>query len=336
MGKELRVLELFSGIGGMHHALDLVGDVEVQVVAAMDINTVSNAVYKHNCPTTNLLNKNIAGLTQKELLKLSPDAVVMSPPCQPHTRQGKQRDTEDPRSSPLAHLANLLPSLPSLKFLLLENVAGFETSKARDQVKTSLEDEGFECREFLLCPRQIGIPNSRLRYYLLARREKGWGMEGLQKTFHLLPNVQKEEVQEEETLERYLDQGSIEDLVEEQVLLKRSLLLDIVNKDSRQSCCFTAGYTRYSEGTGSVIQERGDREDVYTRAGEAPDDRVNILGELGLRYFSTKEVARLLGFPSSFSFPPSVGRRARYKALGNSLNVRVVALLLQHLFLTPN
>ena len=32
---------------------------------------------------------------------------------------------------------------------------------------------------------------------------------------------------------------------------------------------------RYSEGTGSVIQERGDREDVYTRAGEAPaDDRV--------------------------------------------------------------
>ena len=32
---------------------------------------------------------------------------------------------------------------------------------------------------------------------------------------------------------------------------------------------------RYSEGTGSVIQERGDREDVYTRAGEAPDDRVS-------------------------------------------------------------
>ena len=30
MGKELRVLELFSGIGGMHHALDLVGDVEVK------------------------------------------------------------------------------------------------------------------------------------------------------------------------------------------------------------------------------------------------------------------------------------------------------------------
>ena len=30
MDKELRVLELFSGIGGMHHALDLVRDVEVK------------------------------------------------------------------------------------------------------------------------------------------------------------------------------------------------------------------------------------------------------------------------------------------------------------------
>ena len=61
---------------------------QVEVVAAMDINTVSNEVYKHNHPSTNLLNKNIAGLTKKELVKLAPDVVVMSPPCQPHTRHG--------------------------------------------------------------------------------------------------------------------------------------------------------------------------------------------------------------------------------------------------------
>ena len=49
---------------------------------------------------------------------------------------------------------------------------------------------------------------------------------------------------------------------------------------------------RYSEGTGSVIQERGDREEVYARASRTPDERVQILSELGLRYFSTREVAR--------------------------------------------
>ena len=83
------------------------------------------------------------------------------------------------------------------------------------------------------------------RYYLPARREKGWGMEGLQKTFDLLCPLNAED-NDRETLESYLDQGSIADLVEEQVLLKRSLLLDIVTRESRQSCCFTAGYTRWT------------------------------------------------------------------------------------------
>ena len=84
---------------------------------------------------------------------------------------------------------------------------------------------------------------------MLARREIGWGMEGLQRTFHLLcpANVEKEEEDKEgDTLESYLDQASLEDLVEDQVLLKRSLLLDIVTRESRQSCCFTAGYTRWT------------------------------------------------------------------------------------------
>ena len=130
----------------------------------------------------------------------------------------------------------------------------------------------------------------------------------------------------------------------------------------------TPALHRYSEGTGSVIQEKGDREDVYSRASEAPDDRVRVgaiffqwwfyispgehLGRVGSQIFFYKRSCqvdvdfkfhlslcshfRLLGFPSSFSFPPSVGRRARYKALGNSLNVRVVALLLQHLIVVTS
>ena len=50
------------------------------------------------------------------------------------SRQGKRLDTEDPRSSPLSHLATLLPAVPSISYILLENVAGFETSQARQEV----------------------------------------------------------------------------------------------------------------------------------------------------------------------------------------------------------
>ena len=72
-----------------------------QVVAAVDINTVSNEVYRHNHPATPCLQKNITGLSLPLLEKMSPELVLMSPPCQPHTRQGKQLDRQVDMISPV-------------------------------------------------------------------------------------------------------------------------------------------------------------------------------------------------------------------------------------------
>ena len=57
---------------------------------------------------------------------------------------------QDPRSSPLDHLMTVLPALPSLRFLLLENVCGFERSEARSLVTTALREAGFSIQEFLV------------------------------------------------------------------------------------------------------------------------------------------------------------------------------------------
>ena len=47
---------------------------------------------------------------------------------------------------------------------------GFEVSEARRSLVSTLSSSGFFWREFLLSPTQIGVPNSRLRYYLIARK----------------------------------------------------------------------------------------------------------------------------------------------------------------------
>ncbi|KFV41726.1 tRNA (cytosine(38)-C(5))-methyltransferase, partial [Gavia stellata] len=60
-----------------------------------------------------------------------------------------------------------LQKLP--KYLLLENVKGFESSSARNELLQTLKTCGFKYQEFLLSPTCLGIPNSRLRYFLIAK-----------------------------------------------------------------------------------------------------------------------------------------------------------------------
>ncbi|XP_051465376.1 tRNA (cytosine(38)-C(5))-methyltransferase isoform X1 [Apus apus] len=165
----LRVLELYSGIGGMHQALRE-SCTFAEVVAAVDVNTLANEVYKHNFPSTPLWAKTIEGIALKEFDRLSFDMVLMSPPCQPFTRIGLQGDVSDPRTKSFLYILDILPRLQKLpKYLLLENVKGFESSSARNELVRTLETCGFKYQEFLLSPTCLGIPNSRMRYFLIAK-----------------------------------------------------------------------------------------------------------------------------------------------------------------------
>ena len=50
---------------------------------------------------------------------------------------------------------------------------------------------------------------------------------------------------------------------------------------------------------------------------------------LGLRYFTPTEIARLMGFPSTVRHPAQATPKQLRKLYGNSLNVRVVAILMK-------
>lgn len=165
----VRVLELYSGIGGMHYALKESG-IPAQVVAAIDINTTANQIYKHNFPDTVLWSKTIEGITLDDFNRLSFDMILMSPPCQPFTRLGLQGDIADPRTKSFLYILDLLPRLCRLpRFILLENVKGFETSSAREHLVKTLTVCGYTFQEIMISPTSVGIPNSRLRYFLLAK-----------------------------------------------------------------------------------------------------------------------------------------------------------------------
>lgn len=75
----------------------------------------------------------------------------------------------------------------------------------------------------------------------------------------------------------------------------------------------------------------GNLDEVFEAAAKASDlqERLDTLKVLKLRYFSPVEVAKLMGFPSHFTFPQPYLKKPIlcYRVLGNSLNVTVVAML---------
>ncbi|CAM9657233.1 unnamed protein product, partial [Choristocarpus tenellus] len=105
--------------------------------------------------------------------------VLPSPPCQPFCKIGKRMDIEDPRARSLLHLLELIKVLHDPPdSIFLENVEGFNNSKAQQYLVEVLVNRGYEVEQYLLSPVQLGVPNTRLRYYLTASRRDGRGEGG--------------------------------------------------------------------------------------------------------------------------------------------------------------
>jgi len=128
MSGELRVCEFYSGIGGYHIALSLLPNTPFRVVGAFEISSNANLIYRHNFPGTPVFETNLCGLTASKLDVLTredsrgtPHATmfVMSPPCQPFTRQGSRKDELDPRSESVIHLFNMFSELVNINLLEL-------------------------------------------------------------------------------------------------------------------------------------------------------------------------------------------------------------------------
>ena len=239
-------------------------------------------------------------------------------------------------------METLIPGLDQLDFVLIENVKGFEDSDSRRILVRALKAKNLNVQEFLVNPSQVGIPNSRLRYYLVAKKaafrfaekkaDEIWHKdEDIQKLFEGFIQVEKEKIAD------YLHNESDDDdslLLDDKTLLQYSSAMDIVGGDSERSCCFTKNYARYIIGTGSVLHRGAAGVDrVYQRVKGLNDDEEKLkeLRKLKLRYFSPEEIALLMGFPPEFSFPEGdkLSRLQKYRLLGNSLNVKIVSMLIK-------
>lgn len=269
------------------------------------------------------------------------NCILMSPPCQPFTRVGNKKDIDDARTNALIHICNILDKLETIEYILMENVKGFETSQARDLYIDALRRAKFEFQEFILSPTEIGVPNTRYRYYCLARKTNRFSFQCETILEHLpfdgnddtAKAIEKSPVTVQNIIDKSIDDFSVFMLADD-VLMKRATLLDIVHPTSANTICFTKAYTHYTEGTGSVYcpHTRKELDKVFESIESdamSADEKLMALKKLELRYFTPAEVAKLMTFPDKFRFPIDTTNRQRYRVLGNSINVALVAKLIK-------
>ncbi|CAM9548558.1 unnamed protein product [Ectocarpus sp. 6 AP-2014] len=341
----LVALEFYSGIGGLRVSLEKALEaVSLQTsVGSFEISSVANSVYEHNFPGCSVTRRSIEHLSAQDI-EVDADIWLLSPPCQPFCRVGNKMDEQDNRSVSFLHLLSLLKTIrtpPS--FLFLENVQGFEGSHAHLRLLETLTARGFDVEQYLLSPNQLGIPNSRLRYYCLARRRNADGMGKATDVKKSFP--QDVTAVPLRPLSKYLDPSLYGEAAVPLLLSPKacshanpSLRFDVVTLQSTETTTFTKGYRKHAGRAGPVVllTDDGERRVSGEKLGRFPSGL--DLGPEGkeVRWFSDREMLRLHGFPEAFDFPTALTPRQRCALVGNSVNVEVVALLLEFMLFEGN
>jgi DNA-cytosine methyltransferase len=162
----VKVLDLFSGIGGFSRGLEAAGPFET--IAFVEYEPYCQAVLKHHWPRTKILGdiKNV----KKDDIPTRPDVIVGGFPCQPFSVAGSRQAQDDPR-----HLwPDMFRLIQELRpdWVIGENVAGL-IHLGLDEVLTDLENAGYTTRTFNIPACAVGAPHQRYRLWIIAHLHSG-------------------------------------------------------------------------------------------------------------------------------------------------------------------
>jgi site-specific DNA-cytosine methylase len=282
----MRILELFSGIGAVSLAC---GDAD-EVLCAIDINQAAMQVYRANFGSPTLVQE-ISSLSDRQLADFGAELWWLSPPCQPFTRRGLQKDLADARTKPLLRLISAIEKIQPAN-IALENVIGFEHSETYEHLVKTLGQAGYRLATTTLCSTDFGLPNLRPRFFLVASQT------GLPNIRPASPCRRQSKVAEfldsEQELARWQNDLAVDGRQIEEYLHA----INVVTPESAVTRCFTSAYGRSIVRSGSYLQS-GD----------------------GFRRFSPSEESRLLGFPHEFQLSSELSTKQLWKLIGNSVSM---------------
>ena len=160
----MKVLDLFSGIGGFSLGLERAG---MTTVAFCEIDPFCRRVLRKHWPGVPIF-EDVRTLRGDDVGPV--DLICGGYPCQPFSSAGQRRGEEDDR-----HLwpeFNRLVAELRPTWVCGENVAG-HISMGLDDVLSDLEGQGYACRAFVIPAVAVDAPHRRDRVWIIGHADRG-------------------------------------------------------------------------------------------------------------------------------------------------------------------
>ena len=263
----MRVVDLFSGCGGMSLGLEQAG---FNVVGAFDNWDPAIAIYRENfrhpIQKFDLSNQD----AENAVRKYNPDMIVGGPPCQDYSIAGKR--TLGKRANLTIRFAQIVASVRPT-WVIFENVYNIERFSTLPKMKKILSDAGYGLSSMVLDASRCGAPQKRQRFILVGK------------------------IGEEDG---FLDSTLTENLSPKQMTVRDYL------GESLGTQFYYMHPRSYNRRAVFSIDEpastiRGINRPIPDNYKKHPADKTDIAN--GVRALTTRERSLLQTFPASFSFP---------------------------------
>lgn len=172
---QFNAIDLFSGAGGLALGITKAG---FNVVIANELEKDFCLTYEKNHPKTKVIREDVGKLDFKlELQNIGfmdkIHLVFGGPPCQGFSTVGKKEES-DPRNILFNEFVRVIGDLKP-DFVLFENVSGFKkmySGRMFDKLCSELDKLKYEFKYSLLNARDYGLPQSRNRTIIVAYQNK--------------------------------------------------------------------------------------------------------------------------------------------------------------------
>jgi DNA (cytosine-5)-methyltransferase 1 len=307
---KFRVLELFSGAGGLALGLEQAG---WSHVAAVEYDSVAAETFRNNFPHCDVVVENIRKL-EFHGYRGNIELLAGGPPCQPFSVAGHQRAFEDDRDCVPDFVRAVSQVQPQM--FLMENVAGLALARHRaylHNVLLQLESHGYLVRHAVLDAADYGVPQHRNRLIIIGTRDVPF-------SFSSIPQIAVPKPAREVLTELPPDEPNhaIVTYAAKPVMRPSPFAGMLVNGGGRPINLDRPSQTIPASAGGNrthIVDWNGVLLKYHTRlmAGHEPLNGV----VKGVRRLSVRESARLQSFPDSFAF--SGTRSAQYRQIGNAV-----------------